>query len=57
MKLVYCMTFIIYSIAIFRACVISSYNAGGETLLYTGCIFLGLAINPSNTIVVSNDNI
>ena len=57
MKLVYCMIFIIYSMAICRACVISSYNAGGETLLYTGCIFLGLAINSSNTIVVSNDNI
>jgi hypothetical protein len=57
MKLVYCMIFIIYSMTICRAFIISSYNGGGETLLYTGCIFLGLAIKSSNTIVVSNDNI
>lgn len=46
-KIVYSFIFVIFSISIFRSFLISSYNAGGEALLYSGCIFLGLIINNS----------
>ena len=54
-KIVYSFIFVIFSISIVRSFIISSYNAGGEALLYVGCIFLGLIINNSSSGISSYD--
>tara|TARA_B100001250_G_scaffold144121_1_gene123361 strand:+ start:3741 stop:4838 length:1098 start_codon:yes stop_codon:yes gene_type:complete len=54
-KIVYSFIFVIFSISIFRSFLISSYNAGGEALLYVGCIFIGLIINNSSVGISSYD--